>query len=84
MRIERDQSAVVPRMAADGNPISLLVEFRRKEPDLRLVVYDVWNDPPERYRPLVGRNRLCRGVGWLASESGGFTCAVSTDDAESR
>ena len=63
MGVERDEGRGCSQNDGDGNPISLLVEFRRKEPDLRLVVYDVWNNPPERYGPLVGRNRLWRGRG---------------------
>ena len=47
MRIERDEGRGRSQNSGDGNPISLLVEFRRKEPDFRLVVYDIWNDPSE-------------------------------------
>jgi hypothetical protein len=57
------RAAVVPRIVAAGIQLLFLLSFAGKSQIFGLVVYDVWNNPPVRYGPPIGRNRLWRGRG---------------------
>jgi hypothetical protein len=79
VRIKRDRGSGCSQSGGDRNPISFPVKLLRETPDPRLVVDDIWNNPPPRYGPLVVE-QVC-GVDCVRSESGALTCAVNTDDA---
>src|ERR1700722_3280218 len=76
------RAAVVPRMTATGIQFLFLLSFAGKSQifDWSSTMFGIIR-PSDTGRWYGGTG--CGGGGdLLASESGGFTCAVSTDDAE--
>src|ERR1700722_20681417 len=77
------RAAVVPRMTATGIQFLFLLSFAGKSQifDWSSTMFGIIR--PSDTGRWYGGTGCGAGVDWLASESGGFTCAVSTDDADS-